>query len=124
MKHSRKPKLTPADVINNKIDFIKNYPQTSYERAKAFNYFPQIVTPPPQNFAIDTTALWDTDNVSGLEKKVCKIGGISNIFRRFLYCAGNATLITTGDTPPNIVSFFQIKTMIRLHLLIMMMKLH
>ncbi len=92
-------KIDPADVINNKIDFIKNYPQTSYERAKAFNYFPQIVAPPPQNFAIDTTALWDTDNVSGLEKKAARLAGISNVLRRFLFCFTQADVVATTDTP-------------------------
>jgi hypothetical protein len=34
-------KLSPADFIASKIDFLKSYQQVSYERAKAFNYFPQ-----------------------------------------------------------------------------------
>ena len=61
--------ITPSQLIQNKIEFIKSYPRVSYDRAKAFNYFPQIAVPAPLNFSIDTTALWDTDNVSGLEKK-------------------------------------------------------
>ncbi|MEP6465171.1 MAG: hypothetical protein ABJB05_02645, partial [Parafilimonas sp.] len=95
-------KITPSELINDKINFVKDYPQLSYERAKAFNSFPQN-----DDFTVDTPRLWDTDNVSGLEKKLCRLGGfddptssIKSFFRRFLYCINNATIVTTGDTPP------------------------
>lgn len=87
-------KITPAELINDKINFLKDYPQLSYERDRAFDYLPQ-----KDNFTINATRLWDTDNVSGLEKKLSRLGGIENFFRRFLYCTGNATIIATGDTP-------------------------
>jgi hypothetical protein len=44
--------------------------------------------------------LWDTDNISGLEKKLSRLTGIQNFFRRFLHCLGNASVISTADTPP------------------------
>lgn len=87
-------KIDPADIINNKIDFLKKYPQVSYERGRAFNYFPQ-----EDDFTINTSQLWDTDNVSGLEKKSCLLGGFQNYYRRFLYCVGNAKIIATTDNP-------------------------
>lgn len=87
-------KIDPADIINNKIGFLKKYPQVSYERGRAFNYFPQ-----KDNFTLDPSQLWDTDNVSGLEKKSCLLGGIQNYYKRFLYCVGNAKIIATTDTP-------------------------
>jgi len=88
-------KIDPANIIENKITFLKEYPEVSYQRGRAFNYFPQKA-----DFTIDATQLWNTDNVSGLEKKACLLGGIQNYYRRFLYCMGNATIITTNDTPP------------------------
>lgn len=92
-------KLSPADFIASKIDFLKSYQQVSYERAKAFNYFPQIAAAAPQNFAINTSALWDTDNVSGLEKKAARLSGITNIYTRYLYCFTMADIVPTNDTP-------------------------
>ena len=104
-------KITPADLIKDKINFLKDYPQISYERARAFNYYPQ-----KDDFSIDTTSLWDTANTSGLEKKGCRLGGfddpdstIKSYFRRFLYCIDNATIITTGDTPPKFSFIFSNK---------------
>jgi len=91
--------LTPADIIDSKISFLKDYPVISYQRGRAFNYFPQNYFPPHPDFSVDTDKLWDTDNVSGLEKKLCHLGGIKNFYRRFLYCIGNVTIITTNDTP-------------------------
>lgn len=87
-------KIEPSQLIKNKTQFLKDYPQISYERDRAFNYSPQN-----DDFTIDTAKLWDTDNVAGLEKKLCRLAGIENFLRRFLYCTGNATIITTGDTP-------------------------
>jgi hypothetical protein len=86
--------IKPAELIKDKIQFLKNYPKVSYQRARAFDYFPQ-----KDDFTIDTTRLWETDNVSGLEKKLSLLTGIDNYFRRFLYCIGRATVVTTGGTP-------------------------
>lgn len=86
--------IDPADLINDKIQFLKDYPDISYNRGKAFNYFPQ-----KEDFSIKTGELWDSNNVSGLEKKVSRLGGIKNVTKRFLYCLGNYTAITTSDTP-------------------------
>lgn len=86
--------IQPSEIINSKITFLKDYPQISYERARAFNYFPQN-----KDFTVDTLKLWDTDNVSGLEKKTSRLTGIKNYARRFLYCSGNTTVVATSGTP-------------------------
>ncbi len=76
--------LAPAKLISNKIDFLNEYPVISYGRGTAFNYYP--LTGLNQ---VDITRLWDTDNVSGLEKRASKLAGIKNYFRRFLSCIKN-----------------------------------
>jgi uncharacterized protein YegP (UPF0339 family) len=90
--------IDPAHIIQSKIDFLKTYPDISYQRARAYNYYPQDDTN-PNDFSVKTSELWDTDNVSGLEKKASFLGGIENYMRRFLYCIGQAIFITTNDTP-------------------------
>lgn len=91
----KETRIDPADLINDKIQFLKDYQRISYQRGRAYNYFPQ-----KDDFAIDTAQLWDTDNVSGLEIKASRQAGIKNYYRRFLHCIGNATIVTTSDTPP------------------------
>jgi hypothetical protein len=66
---------TGKNLIDDKIDFLREYPVISRERHKAFNYRPQ-----------DPADLWDTDNVSGLEKRVSRLLGIDDYFRRDLAC--------------------------------------
>jgi hypothetical protein len=86
--------IDPADLITSKIQFLKEYPEVSYQRGRAYNYFPQN-----PDFTVDITQFWNTDNVSGAEKKLSSLGGFSNYYRRSLYCIGNAIIITTSDTP-------------------------
>ena len=86
--------IVPSKLISNKIEFLKEYPTISYERGRAFNYCPQN-----DDFSVNTSELWDTKNVSGVEKKVSRLGGIANYARRFLFCLGNAQIMTTSDTP-------------------------
>ena len=92
--------ITLASMIEDKIEFLQDYPVMSYERGRAYNYFPQ-----KHDFKIDTAKLWNTDNVAGVERKLSHLGGFkSNVpgveayFRRFLYCIGNAS-ITSSGTP-------------------------
>ncbi len=96
-------RIDPVHLIQSKIDFLKDYPRFSYSRARAYDYYPQKM-----DFSIDTAKLWDTDNVSGLEEKLCLLGGMSDptggiiksYYRRFLYCLSHASFATTTDTPP------------------------
>jgi len=100
-------KIDPAHMISNKIEFLKAYPEVSYERAKAFNYYPQQEAPSPANFVVDATALWDTGNLSGLEQKAGRLAGIENIYRRFLYCFSLADIIPTTDSPAKYLFVFK-----------------
>ncbi len=81
-------KIEPEEIIDIKIRTLQSYPEISYGRSLAFNYFPQ-----DESFNLDETKLWDTENVSGLEKKVSQITGIKDFTRRFLYCIKNVEII-------------------------------
>jgi hypothetical protein len=81
-------KIEPEEIIDIKIRTLQAYPEISYSRSLAFNYFPQ-----DENFDLDETMLWDTENVSGLEKRISHLTGISDFTRRFLYCIKNVEII-------------------------------
>lgn len=59
-----------ARIIQDKTDFLGSYPEISRNRGKAFDYKAQPV--------------WDTENVSGLQKRVFKLVGIDDVRRRDL----------------------------------------
>jgi hypothetical protein len=86
-------KINFKDVSAAKINTLKNYPVISSERGKAFNFFPL-----KNDFSVDKTQLWDTENVSGLEKRISFLAGISDFSRRFLYCIRNEKIICTEKT--------------------------
>ena len=65
------PSFKEKDIINTKINFLKNYPQYSSHRFNAYNY-------------TNSSQLWDTDNTSGLEKRLQRLLGFENITRRNL----------------------------------------
>lgn len=60
-------------VLKSKEDFLKDYEVISKNRGKAFNRFNQ----PP-------TELWDTNNVSGVQKRISRLLGVKNYNRRHL----------------------------------------
>ncbi len=64
---------TDEVVLRNKEDFLKDYKLVSTNRGKAFNYYNQ-----------DSKNLWDTDNISGIQKRIGRLLGIKNSKRRFL----------------------------------------
>lgn len=66
-------KKAPAELVLDKAAFLQEYPVLSGERFRAFNY----------RLEAD---LWDTDNVSGYEKRLARLTGIDNYFRRDLHC--------------------------------------
>jgi hypothetical protein len=81
-------KIDFTEITNAKIRTLLNYPDISSNRGKAYDYFPQDA-----NYNLDTTKLWNTDNVSGLEKRISFLTGISDIQRRFLSCIKNINII-------------------------------
>jgi uncharacterized protein len=65
--------VTPKGVIGLKCDFLSDYPVRSSERSLAYNY------------ALKSSGeLWDSENVSGLERRLAKLLGIRNFARRNL----------------------------------------
>ena len=94
--------IDPADVIKSKIEFLQDYPEISYQRAKAYNYLPLK----NNNTQRDHAQLWNTDNVSGLEKKLCLLGGfkdpggtpaMQSFYRRYLSYLSNAAIVPNGS---------------------------
>lgn len=73
------------ELIKDKIAFLKDYPVISRERGKAFDYLQPS---------------WDTNNVSGLEKRLARLAGIDDFMRRFLFCQKTIEIQKTEDTPP------------------------
>ncbi len=60
-------------ILHSKEKFLKDYPETSRGRGSAFNYYQQ-----PE------TELWDTPNVSGVQKRIARLTGIKDYNRRNL----------------------------------------
>jgi hypothetical protein len=69
------PLKTGEDLIADKIDFLREYPVLSRDRHKAFNYRPETAA-----------GVWNTENVSGLEKRVSRRAGLDGYSRRDLAC--------------------------------------
>jgi len=83
-------KIDFSALTDAKIRTLKAYPDISSNRGRAYNYFPQ-----DNHFNVDPTKLWDTDNVSGLEKRVSFLTGIKDYTRRFLSCIKNIEVVCT-----------------------------
>lgn len=64
---------TDEIVLANKEEFLNDYIAISSERGAAFNYFNQ-----------KEENLWDTDNISGVQKRIARLLGIKNYDRRTL----------------------------------------
>lgn len=65
----------PLETIQTKAQFLQLYPELGKNRAKGFNYR-------PFGSAMD---VWDTDNVSGLQKRIAKLAGMKSRKRRHLF---------------------------------------
>ncbi|WP_428242855.1 hypothetical protein [Gynuella sp.] len=63
----------PETLIQYKCEFLKQYPSLSRDRSLAYNYHLQ-----------DDEALWNSDNISGLERRLTALLGIRNSRRRNL----------------------------------------
>jgi hypothetical protein len=81
-------RIDPQELVDIKVNTLKNYADVSYSRNLAFNYFPQTDT-----FDLDEAKLWDTNNVSGLAKRISYLTGIEDFTRRFLHCIKNVQII-------------------------------
>ncbi|MNU56229.1 hypothetical protein D3C71_453190 [compost metagenome] len=65
--------FTSEMVLKSKETFLREYVTLSSERGLGFNYYHQ-----------PASELWDTGNVSGVEKRVARLSGMKNYFRRNL----------------------------------------
>lgn len=61
----------PRQIIEDKARFLQAYPVLSHDRFRAFDY-------------ADSQGIWDTENVIGLQKRVCRLLGIQDFQRRTL----------------------------------------
>ncbi len=68
-------------TLQNKQDFLRNYDVISTNRSDGFNYYLQ-----------DKEDIWDTDNVSGVQKRIARLLGIKDSNRRNL-----------SDSPVNLI---------------------
>lgn len=64
---------TDQVVLRDKENFLKDYKVVSKERGNAFDYYKQPIT-----------NLWNTNNVSGAEKRISRLIGIKDYSRRNL----------------------------------------
>jgi hypothetical protein len=76
--------IDPDELIKDKVTFLKDYPVISRDRGKAFDYL---------------SASWNTDNVSGLEKRIARLSGIDDFTRRFLFCIKHIEIQKTNANP-------------------------
>ncbi|RCU50561.1 hypothetical protein DU002_09080 [Corallincola holothuriorum] len=72
-------------LITDKTQFLQSLPVISRERNRGFNYRPTALA-----------AIWNSDNVSGLEKRVALLTSMDNFARRDLSC--DKLLTTLFDT--------------------------
>lgn len=73
-------------LINDKVQFLRDYPIISSERGKAFNYK-------------DLANIWNTDNVIGLKKRLSKLLGMEEYLRQNFHCPtiwNGIEVVTTG----------------------------
>ncbi len=77
-----------SDLLIDQLNLLQNVPLLSAKRATAFNYLAQM-----ENEAGETVAdVWDTENVSGLQKRIAALLGMPDCRRRSL-----ATLFDIND---------------------------
>lgn len=66
---------TERELIDDRADFLADYPAVSRTRGQGFNQQPE-----------DPAEIWDSDNISGLERRVSRLLGVDDPSRRDLYC--------------------------------------
>lgn len=85
--YSRKGAQAPAVLIKDKEAFLSDYPAASVERAKAYNYKDET----------DAGAIWGSDNVSGLKKRVSLLLGFGS-YNRDQIARGQASFQVFQDS--------------------------
>lgn len=82
----------PEMVLRSKETFLKEYVSLSAERGTGFDYYEQL-----------PDELWDTGNVSGAEKRIARLSGMKNYFRRDL--STSAVSITEIIVSPGVTEY-------------------
>jgi uncharacterized protein YegP (UPF0339 family) len=86
MLHASKSDLDRQELVEDKIRFLKDYPVSSSRRGTAYDILGEI---------------WNTGNVSGLEKRIARLSGINDPDRRNLFCYPVAEIVNKGtDAAP------------------------
>jgi hypothetical protein len=75
----------PSTLIQTKCDFLQSYPSTSSARGMAYDH------------TLGGANLWDTNNVSGLERRVAKLLGIASYSRRNLDSTADEGMLLIED---------------------------
>ena len=88
--------ISNDNILNAKINFLKNYPAVSSARGQAFDYctITEPATNPPTP---DWTVIGDAGNISGLEKRAALLTGITlpalDKFTGHLFCYSIADIV-------------------------------
>ncbi|MBI3135490.1 MAG: hypothetical protein HYZ14_12510 [Bacteroidetes bacterium] len=92
-----------ADIIPDKAHFLADYDVISHGRGKAFDYkkLRLIEASDGDDYTPD---VWDTENVCGYERRVCRFLGIENYKRRFLFSGHDFSIASKMD--PLVEKFF------------------
>jgi hypothetical protein len=67
--------MTARELIDERCDFLTDYPRLSRHRGKGFNQMPE-----------SADEIWDSENISGLERRAGRLLGIADLTRRNLHC--------------------------------------
>lgn len=87
--YSMSDHVSESELLAAKIQLLKEYPALSKNRSGAYNY-----TSAPE---------WDTDNVSGLEHRICRLLGISNYFRHTISTIKSEVLEEINNGTPEYI---------------------
>jgi hypothetical protein len=84
-------------TIPDKAHFLADYDVISHDRGKAFDYkkITLIDQGGPNDWHPD---VWDTENVSGYKRRVCRFLGINNHKRRYLFTGHDFSIESTWTT--------------------------
>lgn len=86
-------KANQNELIKDKINFLKDYPTTSSERGRGYDYTqPSWVSPSHSK----EEKIKRSKNVSGLEKRIARLTGIDNYSRRNLFCLPDIKITKAG----------------------------
>lgn len=79
---------TSKELIDEKIDFLADYPRQSRERGQAANLRPE-----------SPGRVWNSDNISGLERRVGRLLGFGTdqLKRRDLHCAAHFGMLFVAE---------------------------